>query len=650
MILKNNNIIYKLYKGANEINKFDKDNIEAFIRIIDEYVPPTCPVVIQDIQDYQGSDPEVYSLADEKWYERNNLGQYEEYGIYETVNDLSTATYYPGKLVYYNGHQYESQNGQWVDLGEAGTMVTIQSPSYIYTDSSSNAFSIPLNYTGSTDSKFTMQLKHTGGAGMILSQSSQGGSDQNDYRIFCHQNAFYWDCVDGRVYGGSWLNQDASVEFGNYYIKNLTTGTDVATGATNTYQRDATMKLGYNTAHDGGTCDYFQLSALTMYHGDTAARDFIPAIDNGDICLFDKVSGQFFKSDNGKQPLSGGTITKVEVGSVTPIHTYPEKEEIETEVTVDSLDEVECPFDGLVAIVDGTRYVYENGEWVEAPIDWSQEYLTLEALDNNTQFKIHRNNNAVTANYSLDGGQTWNTLADNVYTPAVNAGDRVMFKGNINPIASENYLESGVGNITATGRFNAMGNPNSLISGDSFTAITSYGNKRYALGELFRESTIVSAYNLSLPTQGLTEKCYRAMFYYSTTLVTAPSVLPALTTTTYSYNGMFNGCSSLVNPPEIKATTMGQSCCWSMFRDCTSLETAPELLAANLNSYCYGQMFSGCTSLNYIKMMGSGNYSDNFFMNWVYGVANSGTFVKRSTYNLSTGVSGIPSGWTVINE
>lgn len=622
MILKNNNIIYKLYKGANEINKFDKDNIEAFIRIIDEYVPPTCPVVIQDIQDYQGSDPEVYSLADEKWYELNNLGQYEEYGIYETVQDLSTATYYPGKLVYYNSHQYESQNGQWVDLGEAGTSITIDSPSYIYTNSSSNAFSIPLNYTGSTDSKFTMQLKHTGGAGMILSQSSQGGSDQNDYRIFCHQNAFYWDCVDGRVYGGSWLNQDANVEFGNYYIKNLTTGTNVATGATKTYQRDATMKLGYNTAHDGGTCDYFQLSALTMYHGDTAARDFIPAIDGSDICLFDKVSGQYYKSDNGKMPLSGGTINEVQVGTLSPIHEYAEKEQIATSVTVSSLSEIDCPFDGLVAYVGTDRYIYENGQWVLS-IDWSQEYLTFEAIDSG-EFKLTRNGSPVTCQYSLDNGTTWTTLANDTWSPTVSAGQKIKWRADITPYPSENLKSSGVGSFDSTGRFNAMGNPLSMRDSVNFRTKLNL-TYDYELSELFRSSEIISAENLSLPATTLFQRCYRAMFMGCTSLAKAPK-LPSMSLATYCYVSMFNGCTALTEAPYLPATT----------------------LASN----CYQRMFSDCTSLNKIWYMALVVPSSAYTQNWVVNVPSGGTFYKNANapWSNTFGTSAIPSGWTVVTE
>ena len=526
MILKNNNIIYKLYKGANEINKFDKDNIDAFIRIIDEYTPPTCPIVIPDIQDYQGTDPEVYSLADEKWYELNNLGQYEEYGIYETVQDLSTATYYPGKLVYYNNHQYESQNGQWVDLGEAGTSILIDSPSYIYNDSN-HLFSIPVNYTGSTDSKFTMSIRPTSnGGGSIIGDGNS--DDNNDYRLFIYGGNYYFDIVDQRIYGGvgHFLNVDANIVVGNYYVK-LDNESVIATGSTQTYQRTNTMRLGLSSVTSSSGNDFFQLSALTMYHGDTAARDFIPAIDNGEICLFDKVSGEFYKSDNGRQPLSGGTITQVEVGTVTPIHTYPEKEEIETEVTVDSLDEIECPFDGLVAHVDGTRYVYENGEWVERA-DWSQEYLTFEAIEDG-QFKLARLNNPVTCQYSLDNGATWTTLSNDTWTPTVQAGHTIKWKADITPIASETNRAGGVGVFTATGRFNAMGNAYSLLWSSGFGTITSLAGKSYALNQLFYQNNkVVSCENLALPALTIAERCYRNMFGECTSLTTPPSVLPSM--------------------------------------------------------------------------------------------------------------------------
>ena len=112
---------------------------------------------------------------------------------------------------------------------------------------------------------------------------------------------------------------------------------------------------------------------------------------------------------------------------------------------------------------------------------------------------------------------------------------------------------------------------------------------------------------------------------------------------------MFDGCTSLVNAPELSATTLAQSCYEHMFQGCTSLTTAPSILpATTLANYCYGRMFDGCTSLNYIKAMFTTTPSTTYTSNWVSGVATNGTFVKNSAALwTTTGVHGIPEGWSI---
>ena len=103
-----------------------------------------------------------------------------------------------------------------------------------------------------------------------------------------------------------------------------------------------------------------------------------------------------------------------------------------------------------------------------------------------------------------------------------------------------------------------------------------------------------------------------------------------------------------VSPTFIPATILADDCYGYMFYGCTSLTTAPELPATILADDCYGCMFYGCTSLNYIKMLAT-DISARYCLNrWVYGVASTGTFVKNknATWNV-TGVSGVPSGWTI---
>ena len=140
------------------------------------------------------------------------------------------------------------------------------------------------------------------------------------------------------------------------------------------------------------------------------------------------------------------------------------------------------------------------------------------------------------------------------------------------------------------------------------------------------------------------------MFSGCTLLVTAPE-LPATTLADYCYAGMFRGCTSLVTAPELPATTLSTYCYYYMFFGCTSLVTAPELPATTLANNCYFYMFYGCSNLNYIQMLATDISASNCLNKWVYGVANTGTFVKNTLMtSLTSDVSGIPTGWDVIDH
>ena len=252
----------------------------------------------------------------------------------------------------------------------------------------------------------------------------------------------------------------------------------------------------------------------------------------------------------------------------------------------------------------------------KAPKPYNEQYLTFTALESGT-FTLSRN----AVNYSLDEGITWTSLAAGTASPTVAAGHTIMWKATITPGST-----TGVGTFSATGSFNVWGNAMSLLFGDNFARVKTLSGKNGAFYNLFlNNKKLVSAENLSLP---------------------------ALTMVQNGYRSMFQGCSNLVYPPELPATTIKTSatyCYDSMFKGCTSLTTAPVLPATTLAAYCcYQYMFRGCTSLNYIKAMFTTKPSTNYTNNWVSGVASTGTFVKNSaaTWNV-TGVNGVPTGWTV---
>lgn len=296
-------------------------------------------------------------------------------------------------------------------------------------------------------------------------------------------------------------------------------------------------------------------------------------------------------------------------------------------------------------------------------IIWDTKYLTFEALESGTITIDVSPVATVTegVEFSRNGGSTWETLANNTVTLA--SGDKVAVKAEITPQYTSVNMHSLV-RVSSSGRFNAMGNPLSLIHGDDFRENLDATVSNYTFYRMFSNSTgLVSAENLKLTATTLTNYCYNSMFQGCTALTTAPT-LPATTLTTGCYGSMFNGCTSLTTAPALAATTLANSCYNSMFRGCTALTTAPVLPARTLSSSstygCYSYMFNGCSSLTYIKMMGTTlgtgtqgtppNQTTRYDCTyaWVTGVAASGTYVKNSSASYTTrGDNGIPSGWTV---
>ena len=178
-----------------------------------------------------------------------------------------------------------------------------------------------------------------------------------------------------------------------------------------------------------------------------------------------------------------------------------------------------------------------------------------------------------------------------------------------------------------------------------------------------------------LPATTLASNCYNYMFYGCTSLTTAPQ-LPATTLANKCYSSMFSRCTSLTTAPQLPATTLTDSCYREMFMNCTSLTTAPELPATTLTFYCYGSMFQGCASLttapelpattlanncyygmfrfsskvSSITCLATDISASNCVYNWTDGVKSTGTFTKAASMtSWTTGSSGIPSNWTVVD-
>jgi hypothetical protein len=94
----------------------------------------------------------------------------------------------------------------------------------------------------------------------------------------------------------------------------------------------------------------------------------------------------------------------------------------------------------------------------------------------------------------------------------------------------------------------------------------------------------------------------------------------------YCYAYMFYGCTALVSPPALHATTLASSCYRSMFHGCAALVSAPALPATTLASDCYNSMFYGCTSLK-ISSAPTGAYQ------YAWRIPTSGTATTANNWN-----------------
>lgn len=306
--------------------------------------------------------------------------------------------------------------------------------------------------------------------------------------------------------------------------------------------------------------------------------------------------------------------------------------------------------DTYLGYVDENDTVYYDDA---IPIhDYSKDYFTIKSLEDDNTIYLKASNTAITktVSASTDNGSTWteytsSTGDSGTALATLNTGDKLLVKGENSAYGAST---SKFNQFTSTGQFEAKGNIMSLIYGDNFENQTGLTGA-YNFFSLFRNSNVVSVENLILPTTTLAEHCYQYMFYNCTNLTTAPE-LPSTTLASDCYGNMFYNCASLTTAPELSATTLAEYCYTGMFWGCTSLTTAPALPATTLVYYCYGNMFFNCTSLNSITCLATDISASSCTLGWVQGVASTGTFVKNAAMtSWTTGVNGIPDGWTVVD-
>lgn len=276
---------------------------------------------------------------------------------------------------------------------------------------------------------------------------------------------------------------------------------------------------------------------------------------------------------------------------------------------------------------------------------YTEKYFSIEKIEGTTLDIVMPGSTAVTKlQYTYDGVK-WYPMQE-FHEFELTYESLLTIKGNLSPGDTIGTIRF----YNAT--FRLFGNAMALVYGDNAMNETSLVNYPYVFDYLFDSNDdLVEVSENLLPATEVGSYSYARMFRKCTSLINAPK-LPATIVNEGAYKSMFNTCSSLVNVPEIlPPTTLTTDCYGFMFRDCKALTTAPKLPAINLITRCYDYMFYGCSKLNYINAAFITKPTTDFTANWVYGVSNSGKFVKNRNAGWSvTGVNGIPSGWTTVAE
>ena len=290
------------------------------------------------------------------------------------------------------------------------------------------------------------------------------------------------------------------------------------------------------------------------------------------------------------------------------------------------------------------------------PHDYSQDYFTIESLEDSNEIKIQRSgspNNPILS-YSLDYGETWTTetISGKVTFGTINTGQKIIFKGN-NTKLSSSY--SSYNYFNATKQFKVYGNVMSLFNGDNFKTNYEFNSSSdNTCTGILRSLYLVDASNLILPALTLYNSSYNGMFRGATALQHGPQML-ATTPAKESCSSMFEGCINLEEPIEINFTTLSQQCCMRMFcMDRNSRITTPKMTKSPILRVhqgapdCYKEMFKGNGNLNEITCLlttASGSTSS-----WIQNAgAATGTFYKHSSKTWSNNNDGVPTGWTIVD-
>lgn len=150
------------------------------------------------------------------------------------------------------------------------------------------------------NNKIKIQLKmNTQEATGNIIVGTVNNSESQSLRFFNANNECYLDYgnLGNRIHGNRISNNvDNELEIGNRYVKNLSDGSILLSGSTISDFEYSSLSIGiFNCIGGFESSAKLKLYYCKIYDDDILVRDYIPVEDyNGIICLYDKISEEFF--------------------------------------------------------------------------------------------------------------------------------------------------------------------------------------------------------------------------------------------------------------------------------------------------------------------------------------------------------------------
>ena len=159
---------------------------------------------------------------------------------------------------------------------------------------------IDTGITGNSNIKVQIKFEMTEVTGYSIIGYYVSGTES--LRLFNYFSQCYLDFGNessNRIFGGSLpINQLFEIEFGNFYVKNLQTESNIISGNTvASFSQNQSICICGNLQFSKGKFYY-----VKIYNDDVLVRDYAPCLDeNGVVCLYDKVNKEYaYNSGTGE--------------------------------------------------------------------------------------------------------------------------------------------------------------------------------------------------------------------------------------------------------------------------------------------------------------------------------------------------------------